>query len=488
MEKLKVTNKYSYLNENFKPFSALSEDTFSVTKDGLEDLKDFIDDDITDETVDIIDAEASTEDELQDSYIGKVILDCNVCHSKLYKDIEDIHVDEESNSVNIDEECPYCYSTDGYKVVGKVVPYGEDCCEETCDHKIKDNIDLNESYDVTYSILVSDIVDAVKERIDDAKDRDDSYDISDIVFEEIDNRLIYTAAQWAVIEEFLDPGELIGREDVIEGLYNSIYSELGDYGMDESLSSKVDDSNKNINKLLKKESLDSDLAKYQKWVDYDMKRYGRISDNTQNYLKRAGLEVVKDNYGDYEVTDHSPITEDLDEIEIKGNGQKIKVKDGEITIKTCDKDTEEVELKDTEEVIAPLDDEEIAEIDDFDEEDFEELSERYLTEVYNNVNSFKLSKASLNKEGKLKLEGIVTFKSGNKRKTAFLFEKKNSLKSGKIKYIGENLDFSNGRKSFILNCSVNNKKLISESLTYNYTVKDNDGQSKRLYGTVRRNK
>ena len=250
----------------------------------------------------------------------------------------------------------------------------------------------------------------------------------------------------------------------------------------------INSANKTINKLLRKdESLGDDLAKYQKWVDYDMKRYGRISDKTNNLIKRAGLTVIKDQYGDYEVTDHSPITEDLDEIEIKGNGQKIKVKDDEITIKTCDKD-DEVELKDTEEVIAPLDDEVIAEIDDFDEEDFEELSERYLTEVYNNVNSFKLSKASLNKEGKLKLEGIVTFKSGNKRKTAFLFEKKNSLKSGKIKYIGENLDFSNGRKSFILNCSVNNKKLISESLTYNYTVKDNDGQSKRLYGTVRRNK
>ena len=251
----------------------------------------------------------------------------------------------------------------------------------------------------------------------------------------------------------------------------------------------INSANKTINKLLRKdESLGDDLAKYQKWVDYDMKRYGRISDKTNDLIKNAGLTIIKDQYGDYEVTDYSPITEDLDEIEIKGNGQKIKVKDDEITIKTCDKDTEEVELKDTEEVIAPLDDEEIAEIDDFDEEDFEELSERYLTEVYNNVNSFKLSKASLNKEGKLKLEGIVTFKSGNKRKTAFLFEKKNSLKSGKIKYIGENLDFSNGRKSFILNCSVNNKKLISESLTYNYTVKDNDGQSKRLYGTVRRNK
>lgn len=273
-------------------------------------------------------------------------------------------------------------------------------------------------------------------------------------------------------------GTYLSTEELNKILADTAYADMG---LDECKT--IDESCKHT-----KESIGSDLAKYQKWVDYDMKRYGRISDRTNNLIKRAGLTIIKDQYGDYEVTDHSPITEDLDEIEIKGNGQKIKVKDDEITIKTCDKDTEEVELKDTEEVIAPLDDEEIAEIDDFDEEDFEELSERYLTEVYNNVNSFKLSKASLNKEGKLKLEGIVTFKSGNKRKTAFLFEKKNSLKSGKIKYIGENLDFSNGRKSFILNCSVNNKKLISESLTYNYTVKDNDGQSKRLYGTVRRNK
>ena len=214
-----MTNKYSYLNENFKPFSALSEDTFSVTRDGLEDLKDFIDDDITDETIDIIDTEASTEDELQDSYIGKVILDCNVCHSKLYKDIEDIHIDEESNNVNVDEECPYCYSTDGYKIVGKIAEYSDEA-----DVSITDtDTELEEC-------------------------------------ETADESCKYT-----------------------------------------------------------KESIGSDLAKYQKWVDYDMKRYGKISDKTNNLIKKAGLTVIKDQYGEYEVTDHSPITEDLDEIEIKGN-------------------------------------------------------------------------------------------------------------------------------------------------------------------------
>ena len=58
---------------------------------------------------------------------------------------------------------------------------------------------------------------------------------------------------------------------------------------------------KKSNRPTIRESLGADIGKYQKWVDYDMKRYGKISDETNDYLKRAGLEVVKDQYGDYEV-------------------------------------------------------------------------------------------------------------------------------------------------------------------------------------------
>lgn len=54
-------------------------------------------------------------------------------------------------------------------------------------------------------------------------------------------------------------------------------------------------------KPLKEGSIGNELAKYQKWVDYDMKRYGKISDKTKEELKDAGLELVKDQYGDYEV-------------------------------------------------------------------------------------------------------------------------------------------------------------------------------------------
>lgn len=52
-----------------------------------------------------------------------------------------------------------------------------------------------------------------------------------------------------------------------------------------------------------------DLGEYQKWVDYDMKRYHKISDKTMDKIKKAGLTVVKDQYGDYEVIAHEPVRE-----------------------------------------------------------------------------------------------------------------------------------------------------------------------------------
>lgn len=61
-----------------------------------------------------------------------------------------------------------------------------------------------------------------------------------------------------------------------------------------------------------KENIGSDIAEYQKWVDYDMKKYGRISSLTNHKVRKAGLRIVKDRYGDYEVIANEPIREDTD--------------------------------------------------------------------------------------------------------------------------------------------------------------------------------
>lgn len=113
-----------YLSEAFKQLEILNEDVFDLDKDGLEDLKDFQDED-EEEVIDVIDPEAETEEELEDSYIGKVILDCSVCHTDIYKDKEDVIIDEETQLANVGEECPYCFSVDGFNVIGEVKPFVE---------------------------------------------------------------------------------------------------------------------------------------------------------------------------------------------------------------------------------------------------------------------------------------------------------------------------------------------------------------------------
>ena len=55
-------------------------------------------------------------------------------------------------------------------------------------------------------------------------------------------------------------------------------------------------------KSIKASKLSKDFDEYQKWVDYDMKRYGKISDKTMRDIKKAGFAVTRDQYGDYEVT------------------------------------------------------------------------------------------------------------------------------------------------------------------------------------------
>ena len=100
---------------------ALTEDDINISNpdDELDDfLKSYEVEPDEEEAETIIDPEAETEDELEGSYAGKVILDCCVCHSKIYKDPSEVEVDEEGNVVNLEEECPYCYSTDGFKVIG----------------------------------------------------------------------------------------------------------------------------------------------------------------------------------------------------------------------------------------------------------------------------------------------------------------------------------------------------------------------------------
>lgn len=114
------------LTEAFKKLDILDEAAFDLNSDSeIDDARDFLTDITIDDSIDIIDPDAESEDEVGESFIGKVILECNVCHSKIFEDEEDISIDEESNAVNVGTECPYCFSVDGYSIIGQVAPMGQ---------------------------------------------------------------------------------------------------------------------------------------------------------------------------------------------------------------------------------------------------------------------------------------------------------------------------------------------------------------------------
>lgn len=143
-----------YLNEAFKKLDTLNEETFSVTDSGLQDFVKFTEDDENENIIDIIDVDAETAEDLEDSYIGKVILDCCVCHSKIYKDTEDVVI--EDDLANVGEECPFCYANDGYKIVGQVAEFDEDDEEDDTDEEseeTKEDDDDDESEELDENIL-----------------------------------------------------------------------------------------------------------------------------------------------------------------------------------------------------------------------------------------------------------------------------------------------------------------------------------------------
>lgn len=123
----------NYLIEAFQKLSLLNEDDFDITadRDVIDELQSFVADDVDEIPEEpVIDTLADDEEELSDNYVGKVILECECCHTRLYKEESEVFVDEESGLANIEEACPVCNNTMGYTVIGKIEKFDEEPEEE----------------------------------------------------------------------------------------------------------------------------------------------------------------------------------------------------------------------------------------------------------------------------------------------------------------------------------------------------------------------
>ena len=129
----------NYLLEAFQKLSLLEDDfNFSADRDVVDELKSFVADDVEEIPEEpVIDITAESEQDLADNYVGKVILECECCHTRIYKEEAEVVVDEEQGLANVDEACPVCGNTMGYTVIGKIEKFDEEPLETEEEEEIE---------------------------------------------------------------------------------------------------------------------------------------------------------------------------------------------------------------------------------------------------------------------------------------------------------------------------------------------------------------
>ena len=72
---------------------------------------------------------APIEDTAAESIPSQVVLECANCGALSIKSLDDINSSDDSDLVNIEEECSFCEAAEGYKVIGDFIPKAEQTAE-----------------------------------------------------------------------------------------------------------------------------------------------------------------------------------------------------------------------------------------------------------------------------------------------------------------------------------------------------------------------
>ncbi len=547
-------SRNAYITEAFKQFNILLEEDqeleaeempiYDVNSEKMHDFLDTAGEDVED--VNIFDLEAEAEEDLKQSYVGKVILDCNVCHSNIFIDKDEIIVDEDGVA-NIELECPYCMSNEGYTIIGKVEPYSETEEDVESDEEETDNEPIDEPIEVEDEEETEVVEEGFKKKSNkrklsesknrrrskfmEAVDEEDGPEFDDSIEEWIAGRLIDSTGSSSV--------HLYKKSD---GWYSHKYGKrniLGPFdSRDEALNALLAEYPNDKHENFPKYDDEKDIVFIQTWPKHVEE--GLITKEERNkILADAGEYLAKGGMKDPEFFDilndtDKKLQEDIQDVTITTDDETMTMttkEDGGISVETTPTDevdevieepvidetteeenTEEPEIAPDDEVIAPLEDEEEndielgseveqlsdeeiekldepdetedeLEISDFDEDSFDELGESYLRRHYDNVNGFKTVNVKVFNDN-LIVEGVIRFDSGASKVTSFIFEATKSKKNG-VLFEGYNRQISRGKKTFKMACSIKEGMIRPVKLNYNYVTKNELNESVRVNGTCK---
>lgn len=512
------------LMEAFKALDQLNEDVFSVDAEGIKKLNDFMQNDDSVDELSVFDIDSTEDDVIRDDEEcneGDMILDCCVCHSKVFKPISEVVVDEESQIANAGEECPYCFSVEGYKIVGQVKASGEE--EASVDEEVsasdEDSIQgepdvAEEVLDAPISDLDSDeeaeVQESVKDRIIKCRMKDrrigESVDlltkdntIASLLRDNMDKLSGITDVNELrdAIMDLVNESDIANKPAALKlkrDLYSkksvgALLSTIGTYMTGEKVIKVGRNSTKSRKESFKhrritESKIPSPYDKYFVITDEDDELVG---DTVGGVNLIAALEPkdpdVLDIFGYLTDDPDFPVVEivrdrvypiDLDELSesfkhrrtIKENVDTIKITSDDITI-SMDSDNDEAEsIEGTKDnfIVEPVSDEAKEQIDfnSIDRESAEDAIEESLKESFGNVKFFRCSNI-VPRNNRFIVEGVIGFNSGRKRNTNFVF-KPRKITESKVIFKGYSKELKESVKSMSLVCRNRGKKCIAESL------------------------
>lgn len=410
---------FDYINEAFKKLDLLDEQMFDTSLNGINELSSFMDNDNTDDVVRVIDSDAKDAEGIKDSYVGKVIINCNVCHSHVFENKEDIKI-EEDGTVNVEKQCPYCGEQEGFTIIGEIAPFGD----------AKEDEEPVESEE------------PVKDSDEGASDT-----------EPLDEAL------------GLGAGVALAGGAIGAGMVGSKLLDSYDENRDNNVSVKASRATRRVASSMTEASKNEDFNESLNSLDEDFKE---VSIKTEDQK----LEMTSDENGKVTVTTE-PVTSETSGEAIVPVTAETEAEILDNNSEVVDEPTEESEetTSDISETEGEAEEEVNFDFDELDEEGMDELGESYLRKVYENVESFKTTSVAAN-ENKLVVEGVIKFTSGAKKNTGFIFEAKDVNARGQLRFVGRNKHLAESHEAFSLVGKIDNKKLFVESLKYNYKVNE----------------
>ena len=298
------------LLEAFKRLK-LCEETFDLSSDigKPDELKSYVADDVEIPVEEIIDMTADDKEDLQNSYVGKIIIECPCCRSKFYHDKDTIIFDQESNLANVDEACPICTSTGGFTIIGKI---------EDIDNKAEDEDKIEvEKHDDQESIeedCKSSFLERKKKNIEKIKDESEDESNVDMIEEEIpvdsDNNRSYIKVDES-IEIKAEDEDKIEVEKHDDG---SMTVEVPVESKDETIAPLTDEDEVEIeeNKPVEEEKVEVEIPEEpvedEEITDIDAETFDKLG---ESFMKKVYSNVKNFNFISVDATDDALIVEGL---------------------------------------------------------------------------------------------------------------------------------------------------------------------------------